>query len=73
MSGHAQDVDSSGVYFYHEQDIESAQCDGDEGEEVGGQQPSGLCLQEASPPGVCSAWRRPEAGAGQDPADGACA
>jgi hypothetical protein len=52
-----------------EQDIESAQRDGVQGEEIGGQQPGGLGMQEAAPPGVCSAWRRPEAGGGQDPAD----
>jgi hypothetical protein len=39
---------------------------------IGGQQPGGLGAQEAPPPGVCSAWRRPEMGSGQDPADGAC-
>jgi hypothetical protein len=71
MSGQAQEVNPPGTHFHDEQDIESVQRDGVEGEEVGGQQPSGLGAQEGPPPGVCSAWRRPEAGSGQDPADGA--
>jgi hypothetical protein len=39
---------------------------------IGGQQPGGLGAQDAPPPGVRSAWWRPEAGSGQDPAEGAC-
>jgi hypothetical protein len=38
---------------------------------VGGQQTGGLSPQEGPTPGVCSMWWRPEAGGGQDPADGA--
>jgi hypothetical protein len=37
MSGHAEDVDPAGAYFHDEQDVESAQGDGVEGEEIGGQ------------------------------------
>jgi hypothetical protein len=63
-------MDLSGARFHHEQDVEAAQCDGVEGEEVGGQQPGGLSAQEGSPSGVCSAWCWAEPGSGQDPSDG---
>jgi hypothetical protein len=69
MSSHAQDVNPAGAYFHDEQDIESAQRDGVEGEEVCGQQPGGLCMQKGPPPGVCSAWGGAEAGGGENPAD----
>ena len=36
---------------------------------VGGQQPGGLGMQEAPPPGVCSAWGGAQAGGGENPAD----
>jgi hypothetical protein len=62
-------VNPPGVHFCNEQDIESVQRDGVEGEEVGGQQPSSLGAQEAPPPGVRSTWCRPKTGSGQDPAD----
>jgi hypothetical protein len=64
-------VDSSGADFHHDQDIESAQGDGVEGEEVGGQQSGGLGVQEGPPAGVCSAWCGAEVGGGEDSADGA--
>ncbi|MFZ0877399.1 MAG: hypothetical protein WAN20_23240, partial [Pseudonocardiaceae bacterium] len=71
MSGHAQEVDSSGADFHHEQDIESTEGDGVKGEEVGGQQPGGLGVQEGPPAGVWTAWCGAEVGGGQDSADGA--
>lgn len=73
MSGHAQEVNPPGRRFPDERDIESARREGVEGEQVGGRQPGGLGVQEAPPPGVGSAWRRPEVGGGQDAAEGACA
>jgi hypothetical protein len=48
---------------------EPAQRDGVQGEEVGGQQPSGLSPQERLPTGVCSPWCWSESGSGQDSAD----
>ena len=69
LGGHAEDVDPAGVHLQNKEDVESAQRDGVEGEEVGDQQTRGLSPQEGSPPGVCSAWCRPEAGSGQDPTD----
>ena len=71
VSGHAQEVDSSGADFHHEQDIESTEGDGVKGEEVGGQQPGGLGVQEGPPAGVWTAWCGAEVGGGQDSADGA--
>jgi hypothetical protein len=55
--------------LYDEEDGESRQREGVEGEEVGGQQPRGLSTQEAPPASVCSAWCWPGAGGGQDAAD----
>jgi hypothetical protein len=49
---HAEDMDPSGANFHDEQDVESAQGDGVEGEEIGGQQAGGLSAQEAPPVGV---------------------
>ena len=69
VSGHPEDVDPAGAHFHDEQDVEPAQGDGVEGEEVGGQQSGGLSAQEGPPSGVCSAWCRAEPGGGQDPAD----
>jgi hypothetical protein len=62
-----------GADLHHEQDVEAAQRDGVEGEEVSGQQPSGLSAQEGPPPGVATPWCWAESGGGQDPPDGACA
>ena len=69
VGGHAEEVDSSGAHFHDNQDVESAQRDGIESEEIGGQQPGGLGTQEAPPAGVCSAWCGPKARGGQDAAD----
>jgi hypothetical protein len=52
-----------------EQDIKTAQPDGVEGEEVGGQQPGGLGAQEGPPPGVATSWCRAQPGGGQYPSD----
>jgi hypothetical protein len=73
MGGHPENVHRAGADFHDEQNGESAQGDGVESEEVGGQQPGGLSAQESSPAGVCSAWCWPEAGGGEDAADRACA
>lgn len=51
--------DSAGSDFHGKEDVEAAQPDGVEGEEVGGQQPGGLGAQEGPPAGVCAAWCRP--------------
>jgi hypothetical protein len=73
MSGHPEQVHPAGADLHHKQDVESAQRDGIESEEIGGQQPRGLSTQEDVPSGVCSAWCWPEAGGGQDAADRALA
>ncbi|MGH4015658.1 MAG: hypothetical protein ACRDSL_17390 [Pseudonocardiaceae bacterium] len=39
MSGHTEEMDLSGAHFHDKKDIEAAQPDGVQGEEVGGQQP----------------------------------
>jgi hypothetical protein len=52
VRGDAEDVDASGGDLHDEQDVESAQADGVEVEEVGGQQPCRLGAQEGSPLGV---------------------
>jgi hypothetical protein len=52
VSGHAREVDSLGADFHDEQDMESVQRDGVEGEEVGGQQSGGLGVQERPPASV---------------------
>ena len=40
MRGHTENMDSASPHFHHKQDVESAQRDGVQGEEIGGQQPS---------------------------------
>jgi hypothetical protein len=69
MSSDTEEVHHAGAYFPHEQDVESAQRDGVQGEQVGGQQPRGVSAEESSPAGVCSAWCWAEAGSRQDSAD----
>jgi hypothetical protein len=59
----------SGANFHDEQDVESAQGDGVEGEEIGGQQAGGLSAQEAPPAGVRTTRCGAYAGGGEDPAD----
>jgi hypothetical protein len=71
VSGDAEDVDAPAGDFQDEQNIESAQPDGVEVEEVGGQQPGCLGSEERAPLGVGSARRRPQACCGEDAADGA--
>jgi hypothetical protein len=66
-------MDPAGADFHDEQNVKAVQCDGVEGEKVGGQQSGGLSAQEGSPAGVCSAWCRTYTGGGEDPADSACA
>jgi hypothetical protein len=69
MRSHPEQMYLAGAHFYDKKDLEPAQRDGVQGEEVGGQQPHGLSTQERSPAGVCSPWCRAEAGSGQDSAD----
>jgi hypothetical protein len=71
VRGDAEDVDAAPLYFRDEQDVESAQPDGVEVEEVAGQQPSRLGSEEGAPVGVYPARRRPQVRGGQDAADGA--
>ena len=73
MSGHAENVDPASADFHDKEDVESAQRDGVEGEEIGGQQPGGLGTQEGSPAGVGSTGCGAETGGGQDSPDRACA
>ena len=65
VGGHAEDMDPSGLNFHDEQDVESAQGDGVEGEEIGGQQAGGLSAQEAPPAGVRPTRCRAYAGGGE--------
>ena len=53
----------------NEQDVDSAQRDRVEGEQVGGQQSGGLSAQEGPPSGVGPAWCWAESSGGQDPAN----
>jgi len=69
VRGHPEEMDPSGADFHDEQDVEAAQPDGLQGEEVGGQQAGGLSAQEGKPPGVATLWRWPESSGGQNPAD----
>jgi hypothetical protein len=74
MSSHSEQMDPAGAYLHHEQNIESVQGDGVEGEEIGGQQARGLSPKEGPPPCVCSTTGcRAESGGGQDPPDRASA
>ena len=57
--------------LHDEQDIESAQPDGVEVDEVRGQQPGCLGSQKGAPMGVYPARRWAQVCGGQDPADGA--
>jgi hypothetical protein len=71
MGGHTQDVDPSGMDLHHEQDVEPAQADGVEVEEIGGQQASRLGAKEGTPVGVRSSGCGADAGGCEDAADGA--
>ncbi len=65
---HAEDVNSPGGQFDHEQDVEPLEEDGVHAQEVRGQDAGRLCSQEFSPRGSTSR-SRPEAMAAQDTAD----
>jgi hypothetical protein len=69
VSGGPQDVHRAGPDLHDEQDIDSAQRDGVEGEQVGGQQSGGLSAQQGPPSGVGPAWCWAEPSGDQDPAD----
>jgi hypothetical protein len=69
--GDAEDVNPPAGDFHDEQYVESAQPDGVEVEEVGGQQPGRLGSEEGAPVGVGPARRRAQVCGGQDAADGA--
>ena len=49
MGGHPEEMKLPGAHLDDEQDVETAQSDGVEGEKVGGQQPGGLGAQEGQP------------------------
>ena len=59
MGGHAEEMDPAGADLHYEQNVEAAQCDGVEGEEVGGQLPGSLCVQKGPPDGA-GAYAVPE-------------
>ncbi|WP_406079119.1 hypothetical protein [Micromonospora sp. NBC_00858] len=67
--GDAEDVYASGRDLYHEQDVQSAQGDGVEVEEVGGEQSGCLRAQEGAPVGVDLTWRWVDPAGGEDAAD----
>jgi hypothetical protein len=69
MFGDAEDVHPPGGDLHHEQDVQPAQPDGVEVEEVGRQQPGRLGAQEAAPARVDVARRRADPGACEDSAD----
>ncbi len=71
MCGDAENtgLGGCGLPWSDKQDIETAQRDGVEGEEVGGQQPGSLGAQEGPPAGVCAAWCRAKSSGGQNPPD----
>jgi hypothetical protein len=71
VSGHPKDVHRAGADLHEEQDVDPAQGDGVEGEEVGGQQSGGPSAQEGPPSGVGPAWCWAESSGGQDP-PGSC-
>jgi hypothetical protein len=67
VSGHPKDVHFAGPDLHDKQDVDPAQRDRVEGEEVGGQQSGGLSAQEGPPSGVRPAWCWSESSGGQDP------
>jgi len=69
MFGDAEDVDVPGGHFHDEQHVQAAQEDRVNVEEVAGQKPMRLCVQERPPGGVLFAGRRPACSA-EDPPDG---
>ncbi len=70
MFGDAQDVDPPGAHLHHEQDIQSAQPDGVDVEEIGGQQSFGLGSKEHPPRRIgVPPGRRAQPCRGQDPPD----
>jgi hypothetical protein len=71
MCGDAEDVDSSGMDLHYEQDVEAAEADGVEVEEIGSQQAGCVGAQEGTPVGVGLSGCGPDAGGGEDGADGA--
>ena len=60
VGGHPVQVHCASLDLHDGQDVEPAQSDGVEGEEVGGQQTCGLGTQEGSPVGVGLRWCRAE-------------
>jgi hypothetical protein len=74
MSSHCEQMDPAGAHLHHEQNIESAQGDGVEGEDIGGQQTRGRSPKEGPPPVcLCSTGCQAESGGGQDLPDRASA
>ncbi|HZA16724.1 MAG TPA: hypothetical protein VE645_07480 [Pseudonocardiaceae bacterium] len=69
VSSDHEEMDLSGAHAHDEQNVETAQPGGVEGEEVGGEQPGGLSAQEGPSPGVGTPWRRAQPCGGQNPPD----
>jgi hypothetical protein len=82
LSSDHEEMDLSGAHAHDEQNVETAQPGGVEGEEVGGEQPGGvegeevggeqpggLSAQEGPSPGVGTPWRRAQPCGGQNPPD----
>jgi hypothetical protein len=69
MRGNAQDMHPTGDDLHYDQDIQPAQRDRVEVEEIGREQSGRLCPQERAPAGVDVAWRRADPGGDEDPTD----
>jgi hypothetical protein len=69
VRGDAEDMHPAAGDLHDEQDIQPAQRDGVEVEEVGGQQPRRLSSQEPAPARVHLARCRPDSAGGEDTAD----
>ena len=69
VGGDAEQVHSSSVDLDHEEHVEAAQCDGVDGEEVGGQDAFGLGTEELAPGGARPPRRGREAMAAKNSGD----
>src|SRR6266568_1448691 len=69
IGGHPGQVNPASAEFDEEQDVEPSQPDGVDGEEVAGEDPGGLLVQERPPGGGRPPWRRVQSVAAQRGAD----
>jgi hypothetical protein len=69
MRGDAQDVYMAGVHLHHEQDVEPLEHDRVDVEQISGQDPVSLGLEERPPRGVRTPRRGRDPALFQDPAD----